>query len=358
MFNGRIIKDWDEFDHKNPEHRKMLLGALQYFLAMPDRFIEKSLKKTKKFVEDRKELREAQMKIQEFTTTGDFPASILPIIEKFHAVPTYDNAYEQIFDIRDFSGSARNGFDILDVESGLAFRRVLIGEKLKVYQMSGTKQRCYFDFYGGALGWHRQLFDDKEYWTIEDNAIEFRNKAYQFRASVYYALIEAISTIKGCCAWITPSVPVTHQNYLAIGDAMSLNFMAQTILLNVVNKGYGVTPANTQFIVLTPLQLRGRIRQALNVAIQAFTGAERHIDYKFQQITTLMLTNANRVYVILPKKKLKGGYRMDLSLFADFDILSYTDTSAGWMRYGGCIADSDQIECLDIEPMSGSCPTT
>jgi hypothetical protein len=47
---------------------------------------------------------------------------------------------------------------------------------------------------------------------------------------------------------------------------------------------------------------------------------------------------------------------MDLTLFDDFDILSYTDTVAGWMRHGGCIGDIDQINCIDLAVESGSCP--
>jgi hypothetical protein len=42
-----------------------------------------------------------------------------------------------------------------------------------------------------------------------------------------------------------------------------------------------------------------------------------------------------------------------LTLFSDFDILSYTDTQAGWQRYGGCIGDIDQVECVDGTIPSG-----
>jgi len=71
----------------------------------------------------------------------------------------------------------------------------------------------------------------------------------------------------------------------------------------------------------------------------------------------MMLTNPYRVMVILPKRTLKIGYRMDLTLFDNFDMLSYTDTVAGWMRHGGCIGDLEQIACIEFEPTSGSCPS-
>jgi len=344
--------DWDKFNYRDTEQRKQLRGALQYFLALPDLFPPAGLASCQEFLSDRKQIREAVAKIQEFTTTGDFPASILPIIEKFHILTTYDNGYEQIFDARDFSGSGRDGFTVYDVQSGLTFERKDPGEKIHVYPMSGDKEHCYFDFYGGALGWHRQLFDDKDWWTIEDNAIQFRNKAYAARAAVFYALLQAVKNAKsgGCIPLQDPHC--TDCDAYARSLAAALNLAAQTIALNCQNKGYGDL-VNSTFVVLTPIQMRGIVRQALAVNLQQFQGSERLIDFKFQQITSLMLTSATDIFVALPKYKLKAGYRMDLTLFSDFDILSYTDTQAGWMRFGGCIGDTDQIECIDGTMPSG-----
>jgi hypothetical protein len=343
--------DWETFNYKDPEQRKCLSGALQYFLTLPDRFVPSEFAGVQAFTDAKKQIRETMAQMQAFTTTADFPPSILPVIEKYHILPTYDNGYEQIFDIRDFSGSGRNGFTVYNVESGLTFNKVKVGEKLKVYQMSGEKQTCYFDFYGGALGWHRQLFDDKDWWALEDNAIQFRNKAYFARSQVFYSLLEAVKSVKSSC--ITLEDPLcTDCDALALADANALNTAAQTIALNCQEKGYGDV-VNTTFIILTPLQMRGRIRRALGVNLQPFDGSEKIIDYKFQMVTSLMLTSTTDVFVILPKYQLKGGYRMDLTLFSDFDILSYTDTQAGWMRFGGCIGDTDQIECIDTVIPSG-----
>lgn len=348
--------NWEEFDYKDPEQCKQLAGAMQFFCAMPNKFVPGRLSKVKEFVEGHKAVHTAQM--QMFTLPSDFPTyeKAIEVAEKFHITTDYDNGYEQIFDVKNFEGTKASGFDVSDVESGLAFRMVLPGEKLKVYQMEGEKERCYFSYYGGALGWFRGLFDDQEWWTIEDNAIEFRNKAYSHRASIFYALIEAAATLKGCCAVVPANCTDCHADALSIAN--SLNYAAQTILENTKDKGYNLNPATTQFIVLAPLQMNGRIKQALGVRTQAFGDSTRVSNFGFVHITSLMLTSPTRVFVILPKKKLKAGYRMNLSLFDDFDILSYTDTVAGWMRYGGCIGDLDQIECIDFEALSGSCPPT
>ncbi len=348
--NSKIFNlNWDRFDYADPKQRKQLIGALQFFMALPNKFVHPSLAKVEEFIK-------AHRAIQEFTTYGDGWANekAISIVEKFHLATEYDNGYEQIFDIRDFSGTKANGFDVGGVSSGLTFAEVKVGEKLKVFQAAGAKYRCYFCWYGGALGWHRGLFEDGEWWTIEDNAIEFRNAAYSSRAATYYALLEAAADAKGCCSVVPSDCSDCTADARQI--ARSINFAAMSILRQVAGRGYSLNPQTTEFIVLTPLELRGRVKEALGVRTQAFADSTTVRDYNFRQITSMMLTNTNRVMVILPGRTIKAGYRMDLTLFDDFDSLSYTENVAGWMRHGGCIGDLDQIACIEFTPDSGSCP--
>lgn len=346
--------DWSQFNWKDREQRRMLAGALQYFCAMPNQFVPPRFTKVQEFMKAHKEF---HAQLQAFTLPSDFPDKPSQIVRDYHKLTDFDNGYEQIFDIMDFTGTSESGYDVMDVESGLTFRSITPGEKVKVYQMSGDKYRCYFNYYGAALGWFRGLFEDKQYWTVEKNAVEFRNKAYSYRAQVFYTLLAAAAGLKGCCS-VVPSGCEGACDADARSIAKSLNYAAATILTNCKNKGYGLNPATTQFVVVAPLNLRGRIRYALGQTMQAFAGSERLIDYNFKQITTLMGGFGDSALVVLPKYKLMGGYRMDLTLFDDFDILSYTDTVAGWMRYGGCIGDLDQIECIEFPIESGSCPTS
>jgi hypothetical protein len=356
--NSKIFKNlnWAKFDLGNPDHRKYVAAQLQAFCALPNRFVPARFAKIQEFVKDHEAIQKAQL--QMFTLPSDFPVyeKAIDVVEKFHLATEYDNGYEQIFDVKDFSGTKASGFDVSDVQSGLTFNQVLPGEKVKVYQMSGTKERCYFNYYGGALGWFRGLFEDQEFWTIEDNAIEFRSKAYATRAAVFYALLGQAMLTKGCCSVVPSDCSDCESDSRSIAE--SLNYAARQILMNCRNKGYNLNAETTELIVLTPLALRGRVRNALAVRNQAFVDSERLVDYRFRQITTLMGGNSTQVAVILPKRKMKAGYRMDLTLFDDFDILSYTDTIAGWMRYGGCIGDLDQIECISFTDVSGSCPTS
>ncbi len=343
--------DWTKFDINDPAHRVMLTKQLKYFLAIPDKFPNALYAHVKAFQADRAEYQKVAeaLKLRAFTTAADFPASILPLIEKFQQTTFYDDGWESIFDVKDLASQRRNGFAMLDVASGIAFAKTQTGEKAKVYQLQGEKSFIWFDRYSGGLNWDRTLFDDEEYVTIEDNAIFYRNAAFQSRAAVYYALIEAVGVAQNI-AWQPPTpaaLAVTDRGYNAVRDANTLNAAALNIINNTLNRGYGVTPGNTTFIVLAPMQLQGRLKQALSVGLDVGSTAEKHINYNFQVIITPMLSGAGfatQYYVILPKQKMKVGLRMDLTTFADFDILSYVDTQVGWMRHGGAIGDQQQVQ--------------
>jgi len=352
---GELIRDWTKFDLDNRKHRAALIRNLQFFFAIPDKFTPKQFDAddprlkgdNKKVAELFKAKREAHVKarMQYFANLNDFPATAKDVIEKFHEIPLYDNGFESIFDVKDYAGSRKDGFSMSTVQSGLTFRKMMTGEKLDVFQMSGDKEYVYFDYYGGALGWHRSLFENQDYWTIEDNALEFRNEAYRIRAATFYALIEAAANLLVPVPWQAhpDGVAAGVRGYLAGRDAATLNLAAQNILIACQNKGYGISPQNVAFIVLVPLQLRGRIKQALQINYDVVTSA-KVIDYNFQMVVTTMLAQTARYKVILPKKKLKAGYRMEMRQFNDFDILSYTDTVAAWMAFGGAVGDSDQIQ--------------
>lgn len=363
-----ILANWNKYDHSDPKHRKSLLQALQFFVSLPNKFLNEEFLKSLTD-SDREKFKKRHgifqnslkyqvekghvptpMELREFATPGDFPAPIIDVIEKFHAVTNYDNGYEQIFDIHDASATKKPGFSVSTVQSGLTFEQILPGEKVEVKQMSGSRIFAYYHYYAGALGWHRQLFDDEEWWTIEDNAIEFNNKAYARRASVFYALLEAAMDLKTCITLQDVGCNDCNEYYIAV--ARAINQAAVNIMLAVQNKGYGIT-TGTSLVVLTPLQHMDTIRKALALTIQHYKESEKQINFNLRPITTMMLTNTGRIGVILPNIRLKGGYRMDLTTFTNFDMLSYTDSAAGWMRYGGAVGDLDQIECIDMSGVSG-----
>ena len=329
---GKIIKDWSKVDFNSKQDKSKVMAALQHFMDAP-------------FKKDSK----LYAAMQHFTTKGDFPAEIIQVIEKYHATNDYDLGYEQIFDIRDFTGTQESGFDILDVEDGLTFSEVPVGAKAKVYGMSGAKVNVPFVRYGGGLNWDRTLIDDRQYWQLEDNAIAFRNKAAYKKAKTHYELIEAVGATYDV-AWQAPvpaALPNTDRQYNAIRDAETMNKAAENIVTDLKDSGLGVN-MGSEMLVLVPYQLKGRIERALAVKAEGFAASPNQVNYILRPVYTTMLDVSDKYYVILPGRKLKGGNRQDLTIFGEFDILAYADTSVGWMRFGAAIGEAKQVRRCSI----------
>ncbi len=329
MIKQKIFGGYGKIDFKTSEGRQKVFAALEYFSTERPKEMDKKYRAA----------------LQAFGASTDFPAAANVILEKFHALPAYDTGFENIFDIRDFTGTRESGYDILDVEDGLAFAKVPDGGKALIYKMAGSKVSVEFDLYGGGLGWLRTLIDDQKYWSLEDNAVAFVNKFAEDKAANFYALIEALGAGYNV-AWQLPdpaALANTDPVYTANRDAQTLNLAAEEILLAVKDKGYGVTLQNVNFIVPTPIQLVGRLTKALGVLLQGFAGSPGQISYKFTLQPTTMFATTTVYYVILPKIKLKGGNRMNLTIYSKFDEESYSDIAVGWGRYAGAIGDSDQL---------------
>jgi hypothetical protein len=326
----RIFSDFGKLDFSTKEGRAKIFAAVQYFATERAKEVAKRYKAA----------------VEAFGAAGDFPAVTNQILEKFHALPSYDNGFEEVFDFRDFTGTNESGFDILDVEDGLTFAEVPLGEKALIYKMAGSKVSVSFGMYGAGLGWHRTLIDDKKYWTLEDNAVAFVNKAAQHKAACYYALIEALGAGQNI-GWQLPdpaALANTDALYTANRDAQTLNLAAQTMFLNLKDKGYGVTPANTTVVVLSPLQLVGRLNKALGLLLQGFAGSPNQVSYKFRLVPTTMFVTTSVYYPCIPKIKAKAGNRMNLTIFNKFDEEAYADIAVGWQRHGGAIGDQEQFQ--------------
>jgi len=332
---------WQIFNPKNSTHRKKFSGAIQYFMSLPDRFTH--------YPGQDKDPRKASFsaKLQEFMTADELPTSVLEIMSRFMTLSYYDNAYEQIFDVIDFTGYPRNGFTIYNVEHGITFQQVRTGDKIRYHGLEGEKAYVYFARYGGGLEIDQTLLDDREYYQVEEGLRAIRNAAFSQRASVFNALIEAVPASQNL-AWQAPlpaGVANTDPTYTANRDAQTINKAVLNIISDCKNK-YPVTPATT-FAIYTPIELVQRIQMALKLRLQAFEGSEKGVGFNLVVVPTMSLTSSDYYYVVLPKNKLKAGYRMALKVFEGFDIDTYSRKTPGWMRFGGAVGDIEQVQrCL------------
>lgn len=345
MKQGKIVSDWDLFERMggidNPQARSMVKGAFNHYLLEPTTapFVAAS----QAFAESGDRAKAMSVFTQAFATAGDFPTTVLEVMDKFHQLTYFDTGYEQVFDMMDMRQSNRNGFSITDVISGLTFALVPEGMKAKIFKMSGAKYDVTLDMYGAGLGWSRRLFDDREYWTIEDNVKEFRNKAFSSRAQSFFDLVENLPvTYDQAWVAIEGSIPNTNENYVPLRDIRTINKACESILDRTKDLGMAVTP-NSEFIILAPTQLKNRLPRALGMVQQPFAGSTDQLAYTVRVVYTMMFTSTTEYYVILPGRKMKGAIRMDLTVFSDFDIVSYNDIAVGWQRYGGGIGEIKQL---------------
>jgi hypothetical protein len=322
-------------DYRNPMHRALIRGAVNHFFKEQSEATAKAAKAAT----------DAQIAtLQHFGKSENFPTSILETMSRFREAPAYDAAFERIFRVMDMTSYRRDAFSIEDVADGLTFDQVPVGEKARVYGMAGAKATVPFAQYAAGLNWHMTLFDDEEYYKMEDMAASFTTKAAFSRAYVAYQLIEAIgSGINLAWQAVDPSgVATSNENYNAIRDYITINKAVDTLFANNKDKGYGVTP-QSEFVLLYPYQLEYRIGRAMGVRNMNISGSLPGVVRNITAVPTIMLTDATSYYVTLPGNKTQWGDRQRLTLMEETDALSYSQLMVGWMRFGGAIGDTEQF---------------
>jgi len=324
---GKMISDWRKVNFGDPEGAAQFIDAVQHFMSRPDLAAG-----------------EIRARIAEFTAPGDFPQNAVEAISRYHQVDDPDVGWMDIYDVIDFTDTKKNGFDVVDVSSGLSFRAVKPGEKAHVYKVSGEKVTVDFDLFGGALGWSKLWFDDEEYWKIEDVAKEFRARWYANKAQAHYDLISA-ARADSDVSWQGDS-----GDEKAVRDAATINYACAAILADMEGLGFDVS-ANSTFVVVCPVQLMARVRNALRVTMAGGVGGEgSEINFNVKLAVTtrlkdkaLALAETSQYFVALPGRKIKSGNRMELTILSDQDVLAYAETVAGWGRYGAIVGEDKQL---------------
>ena len=282
--------------------------------------------------------------IREFTSSQNFPDSVLEIVDKFHVdIAELDTGYEAAFDSIDLTGVKTSSFTVRSSQSGLTFKKVLDGDKARIYSVSGGEVTVSLNLYGGALQWLKTWFDDGEWWTIEDNALEFRRKWFEEKAILFYDMIQSLTQSNN-------TVYVTTATLAVDKDRDTINQAAYDLVVRHRDTGLGVT-AGTPLLMYSDLSMKNRMEQALNPARTA-QSSSTGINYNITPIYTSYLdwstinddgatkfTGDTAIgkplgYLCVPGRKNKIGNRMNLTLLAETDILAFAETVAGWGRYG------------------------
>lgn len=323
---GKVIADWTKANFSSDSGRRLIFDAVNHFVGATERD------------------KEVRLAVTHFATKADGPAKVKELIEKYHLENAADQGWRIFFAFRDYTGTTQDGFKIRDVGSGLTFRLIPEGGEIKIAKMAGEDVTVGFNMYGAGLGWHRTLIDDQDWWTLEDNAIAFRNKWLQTQAQIGCGLIEAIPAAQNV-AWQSPTPAAlanTDPRYMASRDANTIEAACLKVLTEMRAAGYDVS-ANATFALLAPLQLRNRISAALALTQNNTTGTPKATQFNVQPEYTLELSAATSYYIGLPGLKSIWGTRKNLAVESKYHLETYSDIAAGWARLGAAIGEVRQI---------------
>jgi len=106
--------------------------------------------------------------------------------------------------------------------------------------------------------------------------------------------------------------------------------------------------ANSRFVVVAPVQLMARVRNALNTSLINSGATELNFNVGLAVTTrlknhALSAADTSHYFVVLPGRKLKSGNRMELTVLSETDLLAYAETVAGWGRYGAVVGEDGQL---------------
>jgi len=299
----------------NRDAAAQVLGAIQNFMARPARLADAF----------------RRLPVAELTTSDDFPAKIKDVAKMIQITPAeVDLTYEQVFDIGDYTNSNKSGFKVRKASSGLAFKKVLPGERIDVYKFSGEDYEVAFDDYGGAIGFLNRWFEDEDFVTIESVAKEFRAKYYQQKARAFISLIEAIAATTDV-AW-----QGTSGDSQVTRDILTINAVIEKLIQLTENTG--LVSDSTQFVIYAPLRLKGRVLRALDTNWhRSKDDVNSEVVYDVKPLFSPNFSAVDKFYGVIPKMLLDGGNRKDLTTPAQPDILANAQVMAGWGRYGGAV---------------------
>ena len=334
---GKIFSDYNRINVNSKRGRSAFMGAIQHHWNMSLDASEKLLKAG----------------IREFTSSVNFPDDVLSIIDRYHIdMAELDTAYEAAFDVLDLTSVKTSSFTVRSSSSGLTFGRVRDGQKAKVYAISGGEVTVGLNLYGGGLSWLKTWFDDGEWWTIEDNALEFRRKWYEEKAVLFYDMIQSLTNT---AVFNTAYHTDAAMNQLEL-DRTTIGLAATALVNGLRDSGFGVT-AGSPMIMFCPIAMKSRVEQCLNPSrfqVNDYRGGvsvnfnitpyyTSYLDW-VEPGSTIATGGANWAgdatealplgYLAIPGRKNKIGNRMNLTLMGETDILSFAETVVGWGRYG------------------------
>ena len=274
-------------------------------------------------------------------STTDIPVSVTDNAEIFRNVSNYDMAWEGAFANVSLE-PGRRFWEIEDMTSGLSFRKVAEGGRVRVEGLAATLAIVHVDKYGSALGWTSEMISGRRFPLMEQKAMYFRDQLASDKANRHYTLLSSAATN-------TTSYDTTGSTVRA-KDINTINTACLAMVNRLKDKYVGDPLGNEIYVILNPA-LWSRFGAAMRETSQDVPGQPSLVPYNIRYALSLnsyltsstgSSTATDALFVMSGFKNQKATLREPTSYF-DYDLLTDTYVQAVWTDYGAA-AEANQIQ--------------
>ena len=273
--------------------------------------------------------------------SSDIPVTVTDNASIFRNVGNYDGAWEQAFmDVTLEPG--RDFWEIEDMTSGLTFRKVPEGGRVRVEGLAATVAIVKCDSYGGAIGWTDQMIRYRRFPAMEMKARYFRDAELTAKAKRHYILMANAATN-------STSYNTTETGTLE-KDIATINTAANTLCTRLKDTYVG-DPLMQELVMFIHPELWARVSRSLRQIGQDVQGQPPRIPFNIRYVPTYnaYLTSAagssvsTTALLVMPGFKNQKATAMEPTSYFDFDVTSRTYVQAVWTDYGAA-AESQQFQ--------------
>ena len=277
------------------------------------------------------------MAIKELMTGSDLPSSDpKAVIERFQNAQVWDNGYEAIFKNVNVP-RPHMSWDIFTGGTGIVFKKLEAGGEIRMQRMGGEVTTATISYYAAGFEVLSQWVDNQQWWMVEEAATDFVNAYQRKKASIYYGLIEAVSSGRNV------AYNTTGASQLA-KDVATIN---AGITKLVTDAQTAKTPINVNqvFALPCPFELWPRVKAALGQ--YNATGESRAVYgemlYNVVPVVTTFFATKNVFYVCVPGEKSQRADREQLTSEKARNIVNLSDIEVQYAAWGGAIGDENQF---------------
>lgn len=319
----------------DPKALKLLVASVQAFLNAPAELAPVINNGTLE-----------KVAVQAFTNSSDLPDPKVAF-EVFSQMKNYDMRWQDAYRLRTFD-QYQDSFAIVNVKNGFTFEQIEEGQRISVKRFTGSQLQVKAVTFGEAIGWHKNMLEDRRYGEFIDTLQEFI-AAYSVReATEHYKIL-------GDCANASGQT-TTYQ----AGDN-ALDRVRNTIDAGMAKicddlKDTGVFPdvGNIRFLLYVDRTMERKIRAALqdnpvsavNTSV-APQGVEIRLTYLMQDSNGAKINGTNGV-LVASGGQLQRGIKTPLEFENGSDPLSFQQLQVARARFGAGAGNIKQVRKLQF----------